>query len=99
MNKATLDLLETGYKDAEISESGGQRRIRFLGSAAANALGLSTAQRDTPEATPYWQAIASLKDAGAIETSEGRQQAIIGETYYDITPRGEAMLREAGRIA
>ncbi len=97
MDKTALDLLDAAYKRSQIVEDEGQPRRRFLGSDAANALGLSTAARPGPQA--YHQAMALLEESGAVEKPAIRGQAIAEESFYDITPHGEAMLREARRIA
>ena len=97
MNKTALNLLEAAYKHAEIREIEGQRRIMFGGSDAANALDLSTAVRWAPRAVAYQRAPDILEEAGAVKLAEIRGQELVGESFYEITPDGIAMLREAGR--
>ena len=100
MNKTALNLLEAAYKHAEIREIEGQPRIMlFRGSDAANALDLSTAVRWVPRAQAYQRAMDLLEEAGAVKIAEIRGQELVGESFYEITPHGIAMLREAGRIA
>jgi len=99
LNKTALDLLEAAYKHAKVREIEGQRRIMFRGSDAANALDLSTAVRWVPRAEAYQRAMDLLEEAGAVKVAEIRGQELVGESFYEITPHGVAMLREAGRIA
>jgi hypothetical protein len=100
LNKTALNLLEAAYKHAEIREIEGQRRIMFGGTDAANALDLSTAVRWAPRAVAYQRALDLLEEAGAVKLAEIRgQELLVGESFYEITPQGIAMLRAAGRIA
>ena len=99
MDETALALLEAAYKNSQIEAEGEASRLRFRASDAANALGLSTAARPSPGAAAYYRTMSLLENSGAVKIADTRGQAIVGETFYEITPRGEDMLREAGRIA
>jgi hypothetical protein len=71
----------------------------FRDSDAANDLGLTTAELDIPEAHTYRRLIGILVNSGAVVVPAIRAQAFVGVKFYEITPEGIGMLREAGRIA
>jgi hypothetical protein len=71
----------------------------FRDSDAANDLGLTTAERDIPEARTYRRLIGILVNSGAAVVPAIRAQGLAGVVFYEITPEGIEMLREAGRIA
>jgi hypothetical protein len=50
LEEQALDLLDAAYRKAEHREIEGKDALVFQDSDAANAVGLSTAARDTPEA-------------------------------------------------
>ena len=99
MDETALDLLEAAYNHALPTVDEGQARLLFRANDAANALGLTTAQRDTPEAEAYRRAISLLVGSGAVLLADIGGQAQVGEEFYEITTCGGALLREAGRIA
>ena len=53
MEEQALDLLDAAYRKAEHREIEGKDALVFQDSDAANAVGLSTAARYTPEARTY----------------------------------------------
>jgi hypothetical protein len=76
-----------------------RRRLVFRDSDAANDLELTTAERDIPEARTYRRLIGILVNSGAAVVPAIRAQGLAGVVFYEITPEGIEMLREAGRIA
>jgi hypothetical protein len=99
LDETALAFLEEAYNNAETLEIEGQQRLVFRGSDAANALGLTMAA-ERPEGEAYRRAISLLVDSGAVVLADVRGQGeLVGEEFYEITPHGEEMLGEAGRIA
>jgi len=72
VDETALDLLEAAYNHAVTTVDEGQSRLLFRANDAANALGLTTAERDTPEAEAYRRAISLLVDSGAMLREAGR---------------------------
>jgi hypothetical protein len=100
MEAQALDLLEAAYWKAEYQERGGRRLLlTFLDGDAAEAAGLNPAASDTPSGRAYRRAVGFLLDSGAVEIPDIPDQGLSGARFYEITPRGVEMLREAGRIA
>ena len=99
MEEQALDLLDAAYRKAEHREIEGKDALVFQDSDAANAVGLSTAARDTPEAHTYRRVMESLLDSGAVAVPLIRDRGLSGSTVYEITTHGVEMLHEAGRIA
>ena len=99
MDETALAFLEVAFNNAEPREIEGLMRPVFMASDPANALGLTMAA-DRPEGEAYRRAISLLVDSGAVVLADVRGQGeLLGEEFYEITPHGEAMLGEAGRIA
>jgi hypothetical protein len=99
LEEQALDLLDAAYRKAEHREIEGKDALVFQDSDAANAVGLSTAARDTPEARTYRRVMESLLDSGAVAVPPIRDRGLSGSTVYEITTHGVEMLHEAGRIA
>lgn len=100
LEERALDLLEAGYRHSEWHQEGEARRMLvFRDSDAANDLGLTTAERDIPEAHTYRRLIGILVNSGAVVVPAIRAQGFVGVKFYEITPEGIGMLREEGRIA
>ena len=99
MEEQALDLLDAAYRKAEHREIEGKDALVFQDSDAANAVGLSTAARDTPEARTYRRVMESLLDSEAVAVPLIRDRGLSGSTVYEITTHGVEMLHEAGRIA
>ena len=100
MEERALDLLQAGYRHSEWYQEGEARRMLvFRDSDAATDLELITAERDIPQAHTYRRSIGILVNSGAVVVPAIRAQGFVGVKFYEITPRGIAMLREAGRIA
>jgi len=94
MDEQTLDLLEAGYWAAEYRERDGrQLLLTMLDGEVARAAELDA---ETPE---HRAAVSALVDSGAVEIPAVIDQGFPGTTFYEITPDGEEMLREAGRLA
>jgi len=102
MDETALAFLEVAFNNAKPREIEGLMRPVFMASDPANALGLTMAA-DRPEGEAYHRVITQLLDSGAIVPADIREQQgtqkLVGEKFYAITTEGEAMLREAGRIA
>jgi hypothetical protein len=94
MNEQTLDLLEAGYRAAEYQERDErQLLLTVLDGEVARAAELGA---ETPE---HQAALSALVDSGAVEIPAIIDQGFTGSTFYEITPDGEEMLREASRLA
>jgi hypothetical protein len=94
MDEPTLDLLEAGYWAAEYRERDGrQLLLTMLDGEVARAAELDA---ETPE---HRAAVSALVDSGAVEIPAVIDQGFPGSTFNEITPDGEEMLREAGRLA
>ena len=91
--------MDAAYRKAEHREIEGKDALVFQDSDAANAVGLSTAARDTPEARTYRWVMESLLDSGAVAVPLIGDRGLLGSTVYEITTHGVEMLHEAGRIA
>ena len=100
LEERALDLLEAGYQHSEWYQEGvAKRMLVFRDSDAATELGLTTIERDIPEARTYRRLIGILVNSGAVVVPAIRAQGIVGAEFYEITPEGIGMLRQAGRIA
>jgi len=100
LEEQALDLLEAAYRKAESHEREGRRLLlTTLDADVALSVGLNPTERDTPEGRPFRRVVNSLLDSGAVEKPDIREQDLSGATFYEITPRGVELLREAGRIA
>jgi hypothetical protein len=99
LEEQALDLLDAAYRKAEHREIEGKDALVFQDSDAANAVGLSTAARDTPRRVPNRRVMESLLDSGAVAVPLIRDRGLSGSTFYEITTHGVEMLHEAGRIA
>ena len=100
MEEQALDLLDAAYRKAEHREIEGKDALVFQDSDAANAVGLSTAARDTPRgAYLHRRVMESPLDSGAVAVPLIRDRGLSGSTVYEITTHGVEMLHEAGRIA
>jgi len=95
-----IELLAAAYRASEYQERRGRRLLlTFLDGPVAKAAGLNPSPRsDAPEGRAYRQVVDSLLSSGAVEIPDIRDQQSAGVTYYEITPRGVEILREAGRI-
>jgi hypothetical protein len=99
LQEQALDLLEAGYSAAEYEHRGGRRLLlTLLDGDVALSVGLNPTARDTPEWDAYRSVVNSLLHSGAVEIPDIPDQLLAGTTVYEITPRGEEILREAGRI-
>ncbi len=100
MEERALALLEAGYRHSEWYQEGeARRRLVFRDNDAANELELTTIERDIPKARTYRSLMGILVNSGAVVVPAIRAQSIVGVVFYEITPEGLGMLREAGRIA
>ena len=98
MEEQALDLLEAAYRKAEYQDRGGNKfLLTFLDGDVALSVGLNPTASDTPEGHAYRSVVESLIHSGAVQIPDIRDQDFAGTTVYEITPRGEEMLREAGR--
>ena len=94
MDEPTLDLLEAGYRAAEYRERDGRQfLLTVLDGEVARTAELDD---ETPE---HRAAVSALVDSGVVEIPAVIDQGFSGSTFYEITPEGEEMLREAGRLA
>jgi len=96
LDETALAFLGVAYNKAEPREIKGQLRPVFMASDPANDFGFSMAV-DRPAGEAYHRVITQLVDSGAIVPADIREQGrYAGEEFYEITPDGEAMLRNAG---
>jgi len=94
LDEQALDLLEAGYRAAEYQErEGRQLLLTMLDGEVARSAGMDA---ETPE---HYAVVSALVDSGAVVVPDIRDQDLVGATFYEITPEGEEMLLEAGRLA
>jgi hypothetical protein len=100
LEEQALDLLEAAYRKAEYQDRGGNKfLLTFLDGDVAVSVGLNPTAVDTAEGRAYHRVVDSLIGSGAVQIPDIRDQDLVGTIVYEITPRGEEILREAGRIA
>jgi hypothetical protein len=98
LEEQALDLLEAAYRKAEYHDRGGHKYLlTFLDGDVALSVGLKPHRAHTPEGHAYRSVVATLINSGAVWIPEIPDQGLARTTFYEITPRGEEMLREAGR--
>jgi hypothetical protein len=93
LEELAVDLLEAAYQNAQNQDIEGRLVLVFQDRDAAKAVGL------IPDASTYREVDSHLIDSGAVEEIiHPRYEGTAEITYYEMTPRGVEILREAGRI-